>query len=317
MPVQPNGGNGGDGQPSSNAQEQQYELLGFIEILSFTASPPQVTPFEPTTLSWSVKLPASLHVPVSLVVGGQKTHGTTGSVSVAPYATTEYGLTAETAIVSRAITALTVPVDATSCRPGSIDPNIITLSLKSALEQQFQGGGGISLGSGGVGVVPGDDVISVSIPLDLSVPDWFDATMSITFDIVAELQGVPPHMSVAIEARNVNVDVSWAWYSTILSLGVTSAVAAGMDKVAQAFMTEIAQNQIAAAISDAITGQIRTLESDSQDGDPQRRAYVLTSFSLSNAGVTFSVCPLPASSAPPVHALPDEPVHVDDPSTLG
>jgi hypothetical protein len=45
-------GEGDDGGVSSSEKDKQYELLGNIQILSFTASPPQVTPFEPTTLSW-------------------------------------------------------------------------------------------------------------------------------------------------------------------------------------------------------------------------------------------------------------------------
>lgn len=49
-------GEGDDGGVSSSEKDKQYELLGNIQILSFTASPPQVTPFEPTTLSWNVKL---------------------------------------------------------------------------------------------------------------------------------------------------------------------------------------------------------------------------------------------------------------------
>src|SRR5690349_2677486 len=103
MAHEPNGGDeeGDGGGPSHTAQEQQYELLGFIQIESFAADPPSVTPFEPTTISWSVKVPQTLHVPVSILVGGHKSTGSTGSTTVTPFATTEYGMVAETLIVSR------------------------------------------------------------------------------------------------------------------------------------------------------------------------------------------------------------------------
>ena len=135
---QGSGGNGDGGGPSTSAQEQQYELLGFIQILSFTAAPPQVAPFEPTTLSWTVRLPTTLHVPVSLGVAGQMSHGTSGSATVTPFATTQYGLTAQTAIVSRAIGSLTVPVAASACQSSQVN-NQVQTAINQAQQSDSQG----------------------------------------------------------------------------------------------------------------------------------------------------------------------------------
>jgi hypothetical protein len=295
---EPNGGNGDGGGTSTNAQKQQYELLGFIQILSFTASPPQVTPFEPTTLSWSVRLPTNLHVPVSLTVAGQTSHGTSGNATAAPFATTEYGLAAETAIVSRVIGALTVPVDGSACKSGQIPGIVITNRVKEAITEQFQGSSDFSLRGNGVSVDL-SDTIAINIPLSLNIPDWFDATMTIAIQIEVGMQGVPPQASIFAQA-STNVDVSWEWYSTLLSLGITSAVADGMQKIAQAFMSEIAQNQIASAIADEVNGQVQALATGAQQGDPGGRAFKLTSLTVTSDGITFTVCPTPSPVSHPV-----------------
>jgi hypothetical protein len=294
----PNGGDGNGG-ASSTEQEKQYNLLGNIQILSFTASPPQVTPFEPTTLSWNVKLPTT-HVPISIVVAGHTSNATSGSAVVAPVVTAEYGLTAKTEIISRMIGALIIPVDDTVCKSNQIYEGIITSQIKQAIADQFQGSSSFSLGSGEPEVSLSDATLSIHIELNLDVPDWFNATMTIAIQIEVGMQGRPPQASVLAQVNSTNVDVSWEWYSTLLSLGITSAVADGMQKIAQAFMSEIARNQIAAGIADELSKQIKTLATEAQQSDPERRAYTLTSLTLSGDGINFTVCPEPGPSTSPV-----------------
>jgi len=84
----------------ASAYEHEYGLLGQITVLSFTADPPRVAPFETTTLSWSVRLPPTLQS-VSLTVGGQTNLGSAGSVTVAPLSTTFYGIIAHGAVARR------------------------------------------------------------------------------------------------------------------------------------------------------------------------------------------------------------------------
>jgi hypothetical protein len=43
-----------------------------------------------STLAWSVELPTRLKVPVEIGVLDQMTYGTSGTATVAPYATAEY-----------------------------------------------------------------------------------------------------------------------------------------------------------------------------------------------------------------------------------
>jgi hypothetical protein len=301
-------GNGDGGGPSTSAQKQQYELLGFIQILSFTATPPQVAPFEPTTLSWTVRLPTTLHVPVSLGVAGQMSHGTSGSATVAPFATTQYGLTAQTAIVSRAIGSLTVPVAASACQSSQIPGLVIVDRLRDAITQQFQGSSQFSLTGSGVSVTISDHAtIPVSFSLSLNIPDWFDATMTVKFEIEVGMQGVPPQGAVLVRAIGTNVDVSFEWYSTALSLGVSALVADAMQQLAQAFMAEIASSQIATGIGDEVNNQVQTAINQAQQSDSQGRAFTLTVLTLAPDGIAFTICPLPAASPHPVHPVSGPP----------
>ena len=83
---------------------------------------------------------------------------------------------------------------------------------------------------------------------------------------------------------------------------MTSAVAIGMQKVAQAFMSEIVRNQIAAGIAAELSDQVKTLATEAQQSDPEGRTYTLTSLTLTSAGIDFIVCPEPGPSTHPVHS---------------
>jgi hypothetical protein len=303
-----NGGNGDGGGASTSAQKQEYGLLGFIRILSLAANPPEVAPFEPTTVSWSISVPTTLHVPVSLGLAGQVSHGTSGSATVTPFATTEYGLVAQTAIVSRMIGSVTVPVVQSACQSSQIDGFVITSRLKDIISQQFQSSSQFSLTGNGVSVSITDHAtILITFSLNLNIPHWFDATMSVSIEIEVQMQGVPPQAAVLTRA-GTTVDVSWDWYSTALSLGVTSLVADGMQQLAQAFMAEIASAQIAGGIEDEVSGQVNAAIMQAQQGDPQGRTFVLTFLTLSPDGITFTICPQPGLSPRPVLRAEEPPV---------
>lgn len=313
---EPNGGSGGDGGgPSTSAQNQEYELLGYIQVTSFTASPAQSQPFQPVTLSWQVQLPTALHVPVKVGVANQLSYQTSGSAVVTPDATTEYTLLAETAIVSRVIPPpLTVTVDDSGCVSGpgyQIDSFAITSLIKQTAEQYFQGSSQFSLGSAGVSVTINDAIISISVPLILNVPDWFNADMSLAIGVQIGLQGAPPNMSLLVQLSNVTVNVSWSWYANLLSADITGAVADGMQQVAQAFLTEIAQTQVVPQIAGQIEPQIQASATAAQQNDPAHRTFVLTSLSFDTNALAWTLCPLlaavPPTRLPPGQTVPPLP----------
>ncbi len=297
---EPNGGSGGDGGgPSTSAQTQEYELLGDIQVVSFTASPPQSQPFQPVTLSWQVALPTLLHVPVEVGTAGHLTYQTSGSVTVSPDATTQYTLIAQTAIVSRAIpSSVTVTVDGSDCVSGQIDSFLITSQVKQAAEQYFSGSSQFSLGSAGVGVTVSNAALDITVPLILNVPDWFNADMSMALSVQIGLRGEAPALALLVTVGSVSVNVSWSWYANLLSADITGAVADGMQQVAQAFLAEIAQAQVVPQIAGQINQQIQASATAAKQNDPAHRMFVLTGLGFTPDELSWTLCPLPAPAPP-------------------
>lgn len=275
----PNNGDDGD---TNTLKARQYQALGLLPVISFTAHPSQVAPFGTTTLSWEVKAPPSLHLPhVTLVIGGQE-QGLSGSANFTVIRDTEFGLTAKTELVDRMIRSLLVTVDESVCKTGSISGDLIVNLLTGTLRQQFPGDHQVSLRSSGINVTLGDATISIVIPLALNIPNWFDAAMDISIEVVV---GLGAGGTVLVRASKVDVHVDWTWVQDIA--GCTEFG----QKIAQAFMTEIVNNQLVPGIAQPLISQVQELASSAQMSDPQHRNFVLTSLTLTSDGITFTVCP--------------------------
>jgi hypothetical protein len=300
--------NGDDPAPNPNLQDQQWNLIGSTEILHFTATPPAIAQFESTTLDWSVKLPTALHGIVKVGIGDHLGPSTTGTAVVSPLNTTEFHIVVQTPIVSRAVGLCTVAVDTSGCLPPQgISAATINESIDRAAQAALGDNSQVSLrGSTTTRTVVGGMVIAV--PLDVAVPDWFDATMDISMTVDVGLDGLPPEASPLVELRTLDVDVDWAWYSDALSLGVTALAGAVADQVAQPFLVHIANREIIPLIKDGFRAVVALQQSSAKELDPNHRDFVLTEFSADPTGIAFALCPLPAvTPAPPVH--PVHPVH--------
>ena len=59
--------------------------------------------------------------------------------------------------------------------------------LTGTLRQQFPAEHQVSLRSSGIYVTLGDATISIVIPLALRIPNWFDAAMDISIEVVVGL----------------------------------------------------------------------------------------------------------------------------------
>jgi hypothetical protein len=307
----PNGNeNGGN---NSAAKERVYELLGAIQVLNYTANPTKVKPGGTTKLSWEVKLPQALPV-VTLIVGGQKVQGLSGSVtvSVGPYTAgsgstvAEFGLTAETPSVSRMIAAVTVAVDTSECKKLSIPRLILVGLIKQGLQEQLQGNSQISVDGNGISVLMGDTLpqpvsgsIFIEIPLKLNVPDWFDATMDIKIWLTVGIDN--QNNQVPVTAPVVDVHVSWTWLQDLA--GCTEFG----QKIAQALMTIIAQDALAPAISQKLNTQVQGFANTAQANDtPRHRKYGLTSVDTWDDPITFTLCPI--GEGPPELPVSPRPV---------
>jgi hypothetical protein len=291
MALSPNG-NGDNSNKNQAAVEQQFELLGAIQVVSFSAYPPEVVPFGATTLSWQVKLPTTLHEPVSMIVDGKKSAAgaTSGSVVATLTAGTQFALTASSTLVSRVIKTLAVTVDTSACKALGSTPvaaSVLTAPLKQQLDGRFSGSSQFALRSGGTVVTPVDGGANIAVPLHLNIPDWFDAEMDITIQLGIWMAAVG---AVSVQATRTDVHVTWTWLQDLA--GCTSFG----EKLSQSFMSEIVNNELVPLLAQQINGEVQSFAATQQKNDPQHRTFVLTSFSFGPDGLNFTVCPQGAGS---------------------
>jgi hypothetical protein len=268
-------------------------LLGAIEVVKFSASPGEVEPFGTTTLSWQIKLPTNLHAPVSIIVDGKKSAAgvTTGSVVATLTAGTEFALTASSTLVSRVIKTLSVAVDISACKALGSTPvaaSVLTVPLKQQLDGRFSGSSQFALRSGGTVVTPVDGGANIAVPLHLNIPDWFHADMDITIQLSIWMAAVG---TVTVQASSTDVHVTWTWLQDFA--GCTTFG----EKLSQAFMSEIVNNELVTLLAQQINNEIQSFAATQQLSDPQRRTFVLTSFSFGPDGLNFTVCPQGAGSS--------------------
>jgi len=274
-----NGGRNGDGGATNAEKERVYELLGFTQV-TFSANPSPVRPFRTTTLSWEAKLPTNLHSEITIVVAGNEVHGISpgtlsGSATITMDQTTLFGLTAKTPIVQRTIAVLTVPVNESECQRSSFPVQILTARIKQPIDQALQGRLHDPTGS----KVTANDagIVFIAVTLNLQGQD----TMDISMQLVVQMDEAA--RNVAVTARSIVAD-------THLS-GLGSFCEGAVSQTAQAFMTEIANNQIVPSVVQGLNDQIQQAATAAKTADPQHRDFVLTSFTLDSNEVAFLICP--------------------------
>ena len=282
--------NGNDTQAAKTAETG---LLNEIQVVKFTASSATVMPFGSATLSWEVRYPANLGFAVSIVVNGVRSapNATSGSVVVTLSDTEAFSLTADGPLASVTLKSLTITVDQSECATApTVAPGVLTTQLKEQLDARFAGSGSFALRSGGSVVVPVLGGATIDIPLHLDIPNWFDADMDITVALSILFSNATTPPSVAVQATSTNVHVTWTWLQDLA--GCTSFG----EQLSQAFMSDIASNELAPMIQQQLNSSIQSFAATQQMNDPQHRTFVLTHFSFGPDGLTFTVCPQSAST---------------------
>jgi hypothetical protein len=273
---------------------------------SFTANPPAVPTFGKTTLSWEVSLPVvPSDVPVGITLDGNLAPPV-GHKEVSLASPHTFTLGAVTEHNSRTLATLTVNVDRSQCQSMLVlDGDLFSRVLEGQLNSQFNAVDQVKLRGDKTQATLGDASISIHIPLELEVPDWFNADMDIDIQLEALLaQGAyaltydpvgkkwAGH-AVRIFIRGVHVDVSWDWYEHMLGLGVTAAVQAGMEQVAEALMAHIVAQELVPALEQGFTDQVTGFIDGLMAADSGLRVYKLLALNLSSAGLNVTACPMP------------------------
>lgn len=268
-----------------NQKKDEQAALKRVVTRSFTANPLSVKTFGTTLISWNVTVPDSpFDISVKL---NEQVVAAVGSKNFPLSQTTSFTLTAATENAGRPLGKLTVNVDESECQSRLVaDSFLITQQLKFQFNNQFRGNTQVKLRGNGTEATLGDRSIFIGVPLEIEVPHWFNAEMSISIELA-----VPGGAPVKVSASSVSVDVRWSFFEHLASLGCTGFVQSGMEQLAQVFMSHIVDTELVPTIQQAFNDQASKFALSLQDADPQHRTYATKSVVLSRDGLTITACP--------------------------
>jgi hypothetical protein len=281
--------------PSQQQLKSQYDQLGNIQVLSLSATPAVVPPFGTTTISWKVAIPSNLGRSVSPFLGSQQLPGLSGTMTLQVFEDTTFGLLAKGGIISRGVGALTIKVDTTACIHKQIPQLLIEVPIRQQIKQALSGNQ-FKIDDKNLKVDFTNGLLAVSIPGNISIPYWFDMTMTVNTRFSFGSIGHPPDLHTRVTAEPTSVHIAVGKLSSALSVGYAKAAGDGLEKMAQVLMPEIANNQVAPQISAALSEQIARDIADARgDVCKQGPAYTLISFLSSDDGLSYVICPIPAT----------------------
>jgi hypothetical protein len=267
----------------------EREALSKIVVKKFSASPTTVETFGTTTVTWSVTVPADAEFDIEIALDGEPVLAQ-GSQSFTLGSPRTFSLTATTEHTAGILGRISVAVDASDCRTRRlVSSDLIESRIKAALDERFSGNGDFRLTGDKSTVSVGDGTIAIGIPLEIEVPNWFNADMDIGVTLKVSA-GTP----VLVTASSISVDVSWSFFEHLASLFCTSAVQSGMQKLARSFITDIVESDLAPGISGPLSDQVHEFLEGLTAGDPQHRTYFARIVRLSSSGLTVTACPAPA-----------------------
>lgn len=281
---EPNGGNSGDGgNPNPVTIAEQLQLLNDIRVIQFACSPTTVQPFQTTTVSYAVQpLPIGLDLPVTFSINGHKVGtGHSGSFNFSVNTDTTFSLLAANKVASADIASTQVTVDPSQCSPGSIPGILISAQISAAIDKGF---GSFTTGS----TVTLTDYGAILVHIPCTLPSKA-GTMTIDFVIDVGQSQSPPGFFVTRQSLTSIVHL-------YTDANVDSWCSNGMQELVQFFMQHIVDYEIIGGqgqggLADQIAQQINSTINAAEQADPTRGTFVLTTFALTSAGISYQVCP--------------------------
>jgi hypothetical protein len=275
--------------------KKERAALNKVKLISFTATPTSVAPFGTSTLAWNVTIPPSNDPLVDIGVFLDDTGvAPTGSTTVSPSANRSFRLAAKGEFASRALGSVLVAVNFGGCQTQDVAVGVFAAVAKAPIDALFAGSSDIKLKPGGSTVTLDNFKVAIAIPLEINVPDWFDADMDIalTFSLFGRPTAAGDVRAFAA-LDDVSVDVSWSLLSHVLSLGCTGVVQAALQKQAEVFLKNLmgatAAQQLAAQVQADINTRLAALNAPHPPQPPQH--FRLQSLVVSADGITYRFCP--------------------------
>ena len=241
--------------------------------------------FGSVELAWEVTLPDDPIFDITITLN-KVAVPLKGTASRSVSQSTAFTLAAVTDHAGRLLRSLNVTVDHSDCQTRVLDAFTITSILKNEFDSRFTGSNKFSLRGGGTEATLGNGVIMIHVPLTINVPDWFDADMNI--DLQLSMVGGTP---LGLVVTQTSVDVDWTFFENLLSLGCGSLVESGMEQMAEAFMRNIAEVEIAPQVQKQFIDQVNSFLTSLKNSDPAHREFLTTALILSPTGFSITGCP--------------------------
>lgn len=285
---------GGPGDPPGGSQKER-DALKKVVLHSFGVTPLQSPVFGTVTAKWNVTVPTideTGGIEIGLQLNKQPV-AATGTQTFTVIQDTVFTLAAVVADedkVGRTLRQWTVHVNLSECQSESLPALLVTAPIKNVLTQAFGSDDQFSV-NGDIEVTPDTGVVNINVPLNINVPNWFDADMDIRVQL-AITGGKDP----IVTAPKVDVNVDWGFLSNLLSLGCTDLIGSGMSQISKVFLEHIIDFEVRPAITQGLAALRDQYLGRLQSDDPQKRTYVMRSltFGPDPTGITILACPMPA-----------------------
>jgi hypothetical protein len=287
--------------PPDLDQLRQIQLLAEAVLVSLVVTPNPFPPFGHATLRWEITMPTTVipgvHIEVLLSDGDMdQLVDSVGSRAVAPYSDTTYFLYLRTPLASRQLGTLTLTMDLSACQPVDVAPVFLTSAAKREADKAFPAAGPVRLRGAGASLDIGINSFVVDIPVEASVPNWFNADIDVTlgFSIYSE-KG-----SLGVSHNLARTTVSFGVLSGLLSGGCSAAVAKALEAQGDGFLSSIVGPVIAERIARVVQTNINeNLKRLNDEGPPV--PYKFYDLTLTEVGMTYRFCPTTPAQPSPTH----------------
>jgi hypothetical protein len=281
-----------DGQDRDNGGNSAgVDVVGAqdIQIRRFSVEPRAITISGGCVVSWHVvfgeNVDAELHLNGAFVT-------TVGTKQFQPTETTTFKLSAVFPNgTERGLASSGVRVDPLDCQNRSIAPGLITNSFQQEFDKRFSVPGKVKLRDNGSVVSLGDNRISISVPVEISVPSWFDANVDLAVELSVRHVSITGDSPLRVAVHSVSFDVDWSFLENLASLGCGHFVELGMSQLGQVLM----ENMLATELAPQVTSELNKIAVQQrnlvQQEDAQNRPHEFTRVAISPDGLEFRLCP--------------------------
>jgi len=284
------------GTGGSGIKDKEREALQKVTKFTFGVAPFKVKVHGTVTATWDVTIPPieeTFGFGIAIQLNGEAV-APTGSKTfkIDDNFSKTFRLTAvidDDPQVGRILKSQQVIVDTSDCHDQSFPASAVTNPVKEQLDAAFSGSSDFKFRDPAkTQLTVGNAALDIRLPLSLNVPHWFDADMDVHVQLtIGGSRGV-----IVVAAPVVNASVDWSLLSDILSGGCTSAVAAGMTKLAQVFFEHIVDAEIRPGVKGLLEGLVNVATASAQGLDPQHRPYGMTTLIFSQtSGIAITSCP--------------------------